>query len=495
MRLIFLAIPILGLFVLHLVGPASAQTNQDRIQTEHIMADIRELSSLIYGGRQAGTDGGNQSAYYVVQRFQKLGLQPAYPTTSQQSSSTWIQQSPLRAPQIQPPILITLSPTGTKNKRISFKLEVGKDFLPILDSPSVNVTAPVVFVAYGIVDPARGVDHYQGVDVHNRIVLFLRGKPPAYSQWVTHEQKAHIAKEKGAAAYLTVTGQLLNRYQARKGLGQIPLAIYATSPEDRPIPGAWISGTDADSLFQTLGISLEDLQQTANHHAGNPSRALPLVAHLRWHSRVTPGRLSNVLGVIPGSHPIGKKETIVIGAHRDHFGTQAGLQFPGADDNASGTAIMLEIARLLTSGSAKPQRTILFISFDGEERGLLGSKQYVHNPVLPLDKTMAMINLDHVGVGDGTLTVGVTRLEKSIAKHAAKQAGLTEKIKLYGYFPGGDHVPFYEAEVPTITIVSAGVHPHFHQPSDTPETINAEILKTAASFVLSLLDVLANPND
>ena len=106
-----------------------------------------------------------------------------------------------------------------------------------------------------------------------------------------------------------------------------------------------------------------------------------------------------------------------------------------------------------------------------------------------------MINLDHVGVGDGTLTVGVTRLEKSIANHAAKQAGLTEKIKLYGYFPGGDHVPFYEAEVPTITIVSAGVHPHFHQPSDTPETINPEILKTAASFVLSLLDVLANPND
>ena len=185
-------------------------------------------------------------------------------------------------------------------------------------------------------------------------------------------------------------------------------------------------------------------------------------------------------------------QTIVIGAHRDHFGEQAGLQFPGADDNASGTAVMLEVAKQLTEDGKKPKRSILFVSFDGEERGLLGSRLYVDNPARPLDHTVAMINLDHVGTGNGTLTVGITRLDKSIVQQAATQIGLTENIKLYGYFPGGDHVPFYEMEVPTITVVSAGVHPHFHQPSDTAEEIDPETVRMAARFVLSLVNLLAN---
>jgi len=155
---------------------------------------------------------------------------------------------------------------------------------------------------------------------------------------------------------------------------------------------------------------------------------------------------------------------------------------------------MLEIARRFTENTNKPKRSILFVSFDGEERGLLGSKLYVNKPTRPLEKMIAMINLDHVGVGTGTLTVGITRLDKSIAQQAAIQAGLTEKIKLYGYFPGGDHVPFYEMEVPTITVVSAGVHPHFHQASDTADTIKPDVVMTAAQFVLNLLDILANPS-
>ena len=155
---------------------------------------------------------------------------------------------------------------------------------------------------------------------------------------------------------------------------------------------------------------------------------------------------------------------------------------------------MLEIARRFTENSNKPKRSILFISFDGEERGLLGSKLYVNKPTRPLNRTIAMINLDHVGVGNGTLTVGITRLDKSLAQQAALQAGLTEKIKMYGYFPGGDHVPFYEGEVPTITVVSAGVHPHFHQPSDTADTLKPDVVMTAAQFVLHLLDILANPS-
>ena len=190
--------------------------------------------------------------------------------------------------------------------------------------------------------------------------------------------------------------------------------------------------------------------------------------------------------------PVLCEEIILIGAHRDHFGKQAGLLFAGADDNASGTALLLELARIMAKRKADIKRTIVFASFDGEEYGLLGSKLYAQNPTHPLNKIVTMINIDHIGIGNGKLTVGLTRLPKSIGKRASELSGLTEQTNLYGYFPGGDHVPFYEAEIPTATVVSSGKHPHFHQPSDTSDTIRPTILKNATRYALALVWLLTN---
>ena len=153
---------------------------------------------------------------------------------------------------------------------------------------------------------------------------------------------------------------------------------------------------------------------------------------------------------------------------------------------------MLEVARALGKIGLRPQRTILFVSFSGEERDLLGSRLYTSRPVVPLGSTKAMINIDHAGIGNGRLTVGVTGLEKTVVLETGQTAGLAEKVDVYGYFPGGDHVPFKEAGVPTVTVVSSGVHPHFHQPSDTADTINPEILQAVARYVLTLTWQLAN---
>jgi Zn-dependent M28 family amino/carboxypeptidase len=132
---------------------------------------------------------------------------------------------------------------------------------------------------------------------------------------------------------------------------------------------------------------------------------------LEWESRQEQSPLINVIALLPGTDPQLMQETIVIGAHRDHFGRQAGLLFPGADDNASGTAVMLEVARVLAKAGTHPRRTILFISFSGEEQGLAGSRLYVERPLVPTTMTRTMINIDHAGVGNGRLTVGVTELE------------------------------------------------------------------------------------
>jgi hypothetical protein len=464
---------------------------EEFFQIPRIMEDILTLSSPQFQGRQAGTPGGEQAADFVAQRFHALGLHPPSATDNGENSSQWKQQSSVSATQVLGPPRLTFFPVGPSTMHSPLFAIPGKDFLPMFDSPSVNLTASMIFVGYGIVDPARGVDDYRGADVRNRVVMALRGKPTNYGPWITHEEKAQTAKDHGAAGFITLTGPILNRYESRKGLGQTPMAIYSAGPENRPLPGVWLDGKLGEDLFRSIGLSLQDMQMARNEQQATGPQTLPLIAHLQWTSQSVPGTLTNVLGVLPGQDTGGQDALIIVGAHRDHFGEQAGLQFPGADDNASGTAVMLELARVLSQRPTPLTHTIVFVSFDGEERGLLGSTLYVNNPAFPLKRTVAMINLDHLGVGNGKLTVGLTRMDKALAQRAGDQAGLSEQVQIYGYFPGGDHVPFYEAGVPTITVVSSGTHPHFHQPSDTTDTIQPEILKNSTKFLLSLIALLA----
>ncbi|GJL56590.1 MAG: M28-family zinc peptidase [Nitrospirales bacterium] len=465
----------------------------EAIHTQNMVNDIQTLSGPSYAGRQAGTVGGRQSADFVKKRLSKLGLRPAGERSTDGNARSWTQETPLTAVRIPHTMFFSVFSTRDGKENLRTQLRLGTDFLPILDSPSLNITAPIVFVGYGIDDPARGVNDYEHIDVHNRIVMFLRGKPESYSKWVTHEEKERTARRHGAAGFITLTGPILNRYEARRGMGQTPLAMYSrTSTDERPLPGVWISGQVGDRLFQSRGRSLKDIQAALNEKRNTSSHKMGITAHLQWDSEQEPGTLRNVLGTIPGHDPKLREEIVIVGAHRDHFGKQAGQLFAGADDNASGTAVLLELARIMSQAKPRPARTILFISFDGEERGLLGSKLYVNHPTHLLNNTVAMVNIDHVGVGNGKLTVGLTRLPKAIGEQAATLVNLEKKSNFYGYFPGGDHVPFYEAGIPTVTVVSAGKHPSFHQPSDTPETIQPEILENATRYVLALTWLLVN---
>ena len=394
-------------------------------------------------------------------------------------------------------VIIAPEPTlQISTARIPDNQRLGTDFLPVLDSPSAHARAPIVFVGYGIVDTAADMNDYAGVDVNNCIVLFLRGKPDHFKGTITHADKVRIARQKGAVGYLTATGPVLSSYETRRGVTGQPSAFYGLSPASDNLPGAWISTSRAEQIIAGADHSnqerLRNVQEQLNRTSESRSFLTEYFGALEWESRQEQSPLINVIAVLPGSDPQLTHEAIVIGAHRDHFGQQAGLLFPGADDNASGTAVMLEIARAMAKTGARGKRTVLFISFSGEEQGLIGSRLYLERPVVPISSTKAMINIDHAGVGNGRLTVGVTGLEKNVALDAGQTSGLADKLDVYGFFPGGDHVPFKEAGVPTITIVSGGVHPHFHQPTDTADTINPEILQTVARYVLALAWQLAN---
>ena len=464
----------------------------EQISTERMLADIAMLSGPAYRGRQTGSAQDAASASFIANRFSELRLHrsPAVPPenlTNPLPQREWKQTAPVPTRTITDDLLFELT---VADQRLS--LRSGTGFLPVLDSPSADLRASIVFVGYGLSDPSQGIDDYAGLDVHNKIVLFLRGKPDKYTGSAAHADKERLAKQKGAIAYLTATGPILNAYEQRRGVTGRPTAFYSSEASEQ-LPGAWISTEMAEWILQrgTTGKPiLRDLQEELNRTGLSKSISTGVLAQIRWTSVLETGTLFNVISIIRG-HTTGD-EAVLLGAHRDHFGEQAGLLFAGADDNASGTAVLLEVARLFSLAPAAPKRSVLFLSFSGEEQGLLGSRLYVSQPIVPLSKTIGMINVDHAGIGNGRLTVGVTGMEKSKAESIGQLVGLSDKIDLFGYFPGGDHVPFKEAGVPTITVVSGGVHPHFHQPSDTANTIDPEILRSAARYTLALAWQLAN---
>ncbi len=475
---------------------AGLQASLSTLSTERMLADIRTLSAPSFNGRLAGGEDDVRSAQWVAQEFAAATLQLPpimngsliFPFVSgEHGTPLGVMASIIPTSTIQPDPELRI---GNADQMTTVTL--GTDYLPVFDSPTANTQGRVIFAGYGIVDPLHGIDDYAGVDVTNRIVLFLRGKPDHYPKPVSHADKVRFARDRGALAYLTATGPILNPYEARRGVTGRPSAFYGQLPPDRAIPGAWIGTALAEQILSGSDNAKVDrlhlLQEQLNKTPSSQSKETDRYVSLHWNTTIQEGLLTNVVGLISGTGP----DAIIIGAHRDHFGRPAGLLFPGADDNASGTAVMLEVARALMKSGLRPQRTILFVSFSGEERDLLGSRLYATRPVVPLASTKAMINIDHAGIGNGRLTVGVTGLEKTVAQQAGEPAGLASKLDVFGFFPGGDHVPFKEAGVPTITVVSGGIHPHYHQPTDTADTISPDILMTTARYVLSLAWQLAS---
>jgi len=455
------------------------------ISSARLLRDIEVLSAPDFHGRQTGTASDERSAGFVADRFASLALH-----SISDSPSNWKISTAVPTNHISEGSRLRLA-----GKFGQWTARISHDYLPVLDSSSVDLTGSIVFVGYGISDPARDWDEYAGQNVRGKIVLFLRGQPPREGMRVSHQDKIRYARMNGASAFLMCTGPVLTAYEARRGVGSSPVAFYNQVEAGESLPGAWLSTEVCERILgdtqAKTNHTLRDAQEQLNRMVIQ-SRATATQADMQWRSSEERGELHNVLALLPGADAGLRSEYVLLGGHRDHFGEQAGVLFPGADDNASGTAILLEIARILAESNTKPKRSVLFVSFSGEEQGLWGSRLYISKPARPLNHTSAMINVDHAGIGNGRLTVGITGLPNDLARGAARTAGIAERVDLYGFFPGGDHVPFKEVGIPTVTIVTGGTHPHFHTPSDTADSIQPDVLAAAARYVLALVWELAN---
>jgi hypothetical protein len=465
----------------------AASTPIPQADPSRYLNDVKSLTSAEMEGRGAGTKGLTRAEHLIEKRYKELGLQPA-------GVSGYLQ----------PFTVVTGARLKSDNRFLvesggsRHNLKINQDFVPFSFSASGETTAPLVFAGYGATADEFHYDDYAGLDVKDKIVIVLRYEPSGFAEksgnhgLTQHSQlvtKAINARNHGAKAVVVLNGKL--------GEGEEDLLTRfgsVSGPENVGIIMVQAKNTIAESWFQSDGKSLKDAQEQINSTTKPATFAFPDTLHLSLHIDIETMRatVDNVLAWLPGQ----TDEYVIIGAHYDHLGrgnfdslapSQIGQIHPGADDNASGTAGVLELARLLAPQRGQLKRSVLFADFAGEELGLLGSAAWVQNPTRPLAKAMAMINMDMIGrIKDDKIYiggVGTGSTFKSVLEQAEKDTPFKVEYSAGGY-SSSDHTSFVTKKIPVLFFFS-GLHSDYHKPSDTWDKINSP---SAAR----LLDMIGN---
>jgi aminopeptidase YwaD len=499
----------------------SAQTEPS---VERLQQHISYLASDALNGRRTGTQGANDAAHYIAGAFSRLGLRPALQKAGASrrlsvAMSQYLQPFPYVAGvTLGQGNLVTL---GGKS------ITAGQDWMPLGFSSNARVeNTPIAFVGYGITASELNYDDYADKRTSGKIALALAGTPDGdnpHGQYARYEGirwKAIAARNAGAKALLIVTRE------ANLKDDRLSQLTYDNSAGDAGLPIAVISQEliGGKATFDRLEEGAKKRQYIFDENT-TASLTIDLVRN--------EVQAYNVIAVLEGSDRLLKNETIIIGAHYDHLGRggegslapRSGEIHHGADDNASGTAGVLELARLFSAQRPRPKRTIVFMCFSGEEEGLLGSSYYVNHPIIPLTNTVAMINMDMIGrMKDRKLIIGGVGTAKewrqligsgSVAQNGKvlalsdgpvppgtpvspvngrlmmtmDSANNFDLIMQEDGFGPSDHSSFYSKQIPVLFFWT-GTHSDYHKPSDTFDKINyndeARVLSLVARIVRNL---------
>jgi hypothetical protein len=422
-------------------------------------------------GRGSATPGGDRAAQRIGKWLAEAGLQPGG------EHGTFVQPFTISTG--------TRLASGTSLETIApdlATLETGRQWTPHGGSKQGEVTADVVFVGYGISLPEHGYDDYAGIDPRGALVLVLAGGPPHLAAApMSRLEKLIAARAHGAAAVLLV--------------GDALPTLDATGTHVALLSGT-VTPAAADTLLAPTGRTVAALRTAIIDTRRPLSLRSGVTARLRVALETEERRAANVIGIIPGTDPARASEAVVIGAHYDHLGTVNGTTYPGADDNASGTAVVVALARAFAAAAAThpPARTLVFALFSGEELGLLGSEHYVSHPARPLARTVAMLNFDQVGrLRAGRLQVGGVDSAAGLRQIVAGAAAGTgvDVVARGTPFAPSDHTRFYDAGVPVLFFYT-GTHDDHHAPTDTADRLNAEGMARVATIGGRVIERLAD---
>ncbi|MGH7826926.1 MAG: M20/M25/M40 family metallo-hydrolase [Candidatus Binatia bacterium] len=465
-------------------------------ETDSLRIHARFLASSELTGRAVDTPGIKIARDYIAKEFAEYGLAPGG------DNGAYFQGfEAATGVSYKPPTQLTVLDEPP--------LKVETDWIPLGLSASGKAEAEVVFAGYGITAKDHGYDDYAGLDVRDKVVLVLRyepppkdekspfQKPPRYSLHAALRTKANNAREHGAVGMILV--DLDHRRDEHRELISMRSSLWRSG---NSIVAAQVKRQTIEKWLAPYGVSLAGLKDKIDSLEKPASMPLPdLKISLAVTLEEIRRRAENVVAVLPGSDATLKHENIVIGAHYDHlgfghFGTRdsstEGQIHHGADDNASGTTVLLELARRLSRLDPKPQRTIVFAAFSAEELGLHGSRHYVNHPPFPLASTKAMLNLDMVGrLRDNRLTVFGANSAKefgALILDAARRIGL--EIRESDGIGRSDHMSFYNKKIPVLHFFT-GIHADYHRPGDTWEKLNFEGMAKIAGLVLTTTQELA----
>jgi hypothetical protein len=463
---------------------AQSSTGLSEISKENLIKNVRILSSPDFDGRLPGSEGYNKAAQFAADKFFELGLW--YAGDKQYFQNFNIEYNKIESPAVFKSII--------DGDTIDYK--IGKDFVFRGFTGSNKLSLPVVFCGYGISRPDLYYDDYAGINVKNKIVMVFKQNP----KWKNDDkdrgtnyprEKSLVAIKHGAKGILFVS--LPND---EKPQGLIGSVLHGEGEQPTDFPQLHISMDAANTFLSRTGFTISDCQ-TKIDEKKNPlsmnlvTKAVILVnAHYEKNAKT-----ENVVAMMEGSDPKLKEEYIIIGAHLDHVGSQAGLLFPGANDNASGAAGVLEIANAFVKGGIQPKRSVIFVLFAGEEQGLNGAKQFVDSWKKGYDKIIAMFNLDCIGYGD-SIQVGNGKSSPILWEIANQidKTSFNSMVERTWSGGGADATPFHEKGVPCLYFVTTNSYDHLHLPTDTFDTLNPTLYEKVVKLAhLTALEI-ANGN-
>ncbi len=465
---------ILTLALLTACAPSAPDTRAalDSMTTESLLRHTKTLASDEFEGRGPGTPGEDRTVAYLTEQFRVLGLQPGNP------DGTYVQKVPLAGIRSQASAAFTIGARKLAMKPLDDFVGVSRRY-----TGSVEVKdSEVVFVGYGVVAPEYGWDDYKGVDVKGKTIVMLINDPaipdpadPAkldgkmfkgaamtyYGRWT---YKYEIATEKGAAAAIIVHETKPAAYPwevVRGSWGQENFEIVSADKSMGRVPvESWIQLEKARELFQAGGKDFDALKKAA---LSKDFRPVAIGARATFSVKNTLREIQsrNVIAKVEGSDAAGKDEYVVYTAHWDHLGKDESLKddqiYNGALDNASGTAGLVELAKAFAKLRPGPKRSVLFLAVTAEEKGLLGAKYYAQNPLYPLARTLANINMDGVNQWGRTSDITIVGLGNStlddIATEVARAQGRTVKPDPEpekGFYYRSDHFEFALQGVPAL---------------------------------------------
>ena len=500
--------------------PSRVSTGYDSIQAAHLRADLTFLSSDALDGRRSLQRGSEVAIQWIASEFAKAGLKPA-------AGDSYLQPVPLIEYTMDRDATSLVVQHGGKSETFHAP-DVTGNF-----PNETAVAGPVVFAGFGITAPELNYDDYSGIDAHGKAVLIFNHEPQetdaasafngkGNTRYANNMSKLLNAQRHGAVAVLTMPdpnhpagtgrgGQAGRGQQGGRGqFTQRPrIPTEALAEGGAAIPSFALSAKLAADLFAAAGKQPAEVQAAIDSKLAPMSFALPGV-RVELHPVVAERRRLNsynVAGIVEGSDPALRAETIVFSGHYDHDGAGPLGIYHGADDNGSGTVGVVELARAFAANPAKPKRSLLFVVFAAEERGLLGSYYYVAHPLRPLATTRAEINFDMIGRNEAPVNPSVPQPDIAadtsnelglIGTHyspdyraAVERANQATHLKLNYKWDldstqqvlfRSDQYPFLLHDIPAVWWFT-GFHPDYHQVTDTVEKINFEkmtrILKLA----------------